>query len=344
MSTKTTPAVEALAGETTCANGLFDQPWWLDAVAPGAWDEVRIEEKGGTLARLPYLRTERLGLVSLVQPALTKTLGPWTRPSSGKRVRQLSTEMDLMGRLIAELPPYDRFHQQFSPLVTNWMPFMWAGFQATVAYTYRLEDIRDPEKVKADFHTSRRRAISKAEDQVEIRDDLGIDLFVELNKKAFRRRGTEPPYSDDFVRRLHAACTARGQFHLLFAVDAQGRLRAAEFSAWHGDTTYGLMAAFDPELPDVGAPSLLVWHAIMVAAEHGSIMDFGGSTMPGIEPFIRGFGGRPVPYLIVSRTNRKARAFSAGGEIAGGIAGRLGKVRRTVSGRRQTTSGRAAPA
>jgi hypothetical protein len=73
-------------------------------------------------------------------------------------------------------------------------------------------------------------------------------------------------------------------------------------------------------------------------------MDFGGSTMPGIEPFIRGFGGRPVPYLIVSRTNRKARAFSAGGEIAGGIAGRLGKVRRTVSGRRQTTSGRAAPA
>jgi hypothetical protein len=29
------------ADETSCANAIFQQPWWLDAVAPGRWD-VRI--------------------------------------------------------------------------------------------------------------------------------------------------------------------------------------------------------------------------------------------------------------------------------------------------------------
>ena len=43
------------ADETSCANAIFQQPWWLDAVAPGRWDEATVERDGRVVARLPYV-------------------------------------------------------------------------------------------------------------------------------------------------------------------------------------------------------------------------------------------------------------------------------------------------
>lgn len=31
---------------TPYANSVFEQPWWLDIVVPGLWDEVTVERKG----------------------------------------------------------------------------------------------------------------------------------------------------------------------------------------------------------------------------------------------------------------------------------------------------------
>ena len=33
-------------------NSLFEQPWWLDAVAPGAWGAVEVSRDGRVVARL----------------------------------------------------------------------------------------------------------------------------------------------------------------------------------------------------------------------------------------------------------------------------------------------------
>src|SRR6185436_4750407 len=41
--------------ETTCANAIFQQPWWLDAVAPGRWGESTVERGGRIVARLPFV-------------------------------------------------------------------------------------------------------------------------------------------------------------------------------------------------------------------------------------------------------------------------------------------------
>jgi len=41
---------------------VFHEPWWLNAVSPGGWTEVRVDEDGRTVARLPYAEKRRLGL------------------------------------------------------------------------------------------------------------------------------------------------------------------------------------------------------------------------------------------------------------------------------------------
>ena len=73
-------------GETGCANAIFQQPWWLDAVAPGQWAEVTCEHDGRIVARLPYVVRGRRGLRILTQSSLTHTLGPWVEPRAPQAV------------------------------------------------------------------------------------------------------------------------------------------------------------------------------------------------------------------------------------------------------------------
>ena len=58
--------------ETLCAHALFQQPWWLDAVA----DAAVVVRDGETVGRLPFVRKQRFGLTVLSRPPLTPFLGP----------------------------------------------------------------------------------------------------------------------------------------------------------------------------------------------------------------------------------------------------------------------------
>ncbi len=209
------PAGEVMSGDDHLgrAHTPFEQPWWLDAVAPGSWGEVVVERQGEPVARLPYVRKRKLGFTVLTQPPLTRFVGPWLRPSTGKYAKQLGVECELMGELIKQLPPHDVYRGSFAPAVTNWLPFYWAGFEATVRYTYRLNDLSDPDKLWAEVGGNVRSRVRRAQDQVEIRTDVCLDDVLRINRMLFERQGLSPPFDDDTGppprRRLSAArCAA----------------------------------------------------------------------------------------------------------------------------------------
>jgi hypothetical protein len=292
-------------------NSLFDEPWWLDALAPGAWDAVEVERGGRIIARLPYVRRRRLGLTQLGQPLLTQSLGPWVDPGEGKYARRLEVEKELLTALIDGLPPFHEFQQSFSTRITNWLPFYWAGFTASVRYTYRLEQLDDLDAIWAGFAENARRQIRKAEKQVEVRDDLPFERFLELHAATYARQGTAPPVSDDVLLRLDAAASARGARRFLAAVDADGRTRAAVYVVHDARTAYYLLGGRHADFPTGGEPSLLLWSAIRAARETSAAFDFEGSMIESIERFFRSFGARQVPYFRVQRVRGPARALQA---------------------------------
>jgi SAM-dependent methyltransferase len=289
-------------------NCLFDQPWWLEAVAPGQWGEAVLVRDGGAYARMPYVSKRRLGVTALTQPPLTAMLGPSIATSSDDYARGLAGEHRVMRELIESLPRFDLFRQAFHPSVTNWLPFYWSGFQATVRYTYRLDDLTDLDGVWSGFRHSLRRQIRKAERAVEVRTDLGITAFLETNEKSFRRQNLRLPYSRELVERLDAACALHDARRVFFAVDGQNRIHAALYIVWDGDSAYYLMSGGDPELRTSGAGSLLVWEAIRFCSRVTRSFDFEGSMIPSVERFFRSFGARQVPYLLVSKENLRGRA------------------------------------
>src|SRR3954454_9089777 len=123
------PVAPRPATDTPCVNAIFQQPWWLEAMAPGCWGDVTVERGGRTVARLPYVVRGRGRWRVLGQPPLTQTLGPWVERSAAKPANALTEEIELLTELEAGLPPAVAFRQQFSPAMLNALPFHWAGYR-----------------------------------------------------------------------------------------------------------------------------------------------------------------------------------------------------------------------
>ena len=298
-----------MSGASNC---LFDLPWWLEAVAPGQWSEVTL----GTRARWPYVSKRRLGVTALTHPRLTAMLGPCIEPASGDYAKTLSYEHETMRELLDALPRFDLFRQAFHPSVTNWLPLYWSGFQATVQYTYRIEDLTDLDRVWSGFRPSLQRQIRKAQRTVAVRTDLGLPAFLDVNEKSFRRQGLPLPHSWELVGRVDAACAAHDARRVFFAVDDRDRIHAALYVVWDRDSAYYLMSGGDPELRASGAGSLLAWEAIRFCSGVTRSFDFEGSMVPSLERFFRSFGAHQVAYLLVSKANLRGRAADAGRRLA----------------------------
>jgi hypothetical protein len=330
------PSMNTVLATTAASNGaiqtthtVFEQPWWLEATAPGRWGESVVRRGDDVVARLPYVINERFGVTVLSHGLLTPTLGPWVRETPGKYVKRLETEKDLMSELIEQLPPHDVFRQSFAPAVTNWLPFYWAGFDGTTRYTYRIPDLSDLDAVWGDFAHNVRRHVKKAGNELAVRTDLGVDVLVELNRQIFARQGLAAPYSAEFMRRLDRACAERDARSLLFAVDAQDRIHAAAFMVHDGDVTYLLTSGVDTELRSSGAQSFLVWEAIRHSATRSRSFDFAGSMIESVERFNRAFGAHQRPYLFVRRFRTRVKPLFAAREAMQRLA-----VARRRAGRR----------
>jgi hypothetical protein len=320
-----TPDLRPASDPTDRANAIFQQPWWLDAVAPGRWGETTVERDGRVVARLPYVVRGPRRLRTLTMPPLTQTLGPWVeRPTAGA-ARALSNEMEQLTALEAALPLADAFTQHFSPTMLNALPFYWAGYRLEVRYTYRLQGLRRREALWDGLRGNIRREVRKARRRLEIRDDLGLDRFYAVWTKTFARQGLQPSVSIAQLERLDAACAGRNARTMLFASDAANRVHAVIYVVWDRHAAFHLLAGADPELRTSGASSMLMWEAILRAGAVTDVFDFEGSMLKPVERFFRAFGSHQTPYLRVSRTSGRARMALAVREGWRRIAPRSGR-------------------
>ena len=213
---------------------MFQQPWWLDAVAPGRWTEVTVSAVAQTVARLPFVVRGPRPMRVLTQPPLTPFLGPWVARSPTR-----STPRHWATRWSCSPPSWRRgcraaamFRQSFSPEVIDVLPFIWGGYRAEVRYTYRLEGLGSEEALWDGLSGNIRREIRKARARVEVRDDLGLDRFHAVWAKTFDAAGAAPSRRSRWLERVDAACGARGAAAMLFACDGAGRVHAVAYIVW----------------------------------------------------------------------------------------------------------------
>jgi len=289
---------------------IFSQPWWLDAVAPGSWDEVKVEKGGKLVARQPFVYRETRFGRSLCMPKLTQTLGPWIDVGDGHLTKQLSKYKALGSELIQKLPNFVNFSQSFHYSIDNWLPWYWADFKQTTRYTYVIESLTDHEALWNGLASGIKTDIRKAKKTVRVHMDDKLDAFMMLNKKVFERQKIKQPYSRGVVDRVHAACASQNQNRIFVARDESGRAHAGVYLVWDNDTAYYLMGGGDPDFRSSGATSYCLWEAIKFASLVTKKFDFEGSMIEPVERFVRGFGGRPLPYMVISKMSPHWRVLS----------------------------------
>ncbi|HEX3868444.1 MAG TPA: GNAT family N-acetyltransferase [Gemmatimonadaceae bacterium] len=313
------------ADDISSTYALFQQPWWLDAVAPGEWSAVEVQSNGVVTGRLPF-RTKRVhGLTVATMPPLTPVLGPWIRPHTGRTLARISEENAILEALVEQVPRLDLFRHACAPDVSNCLPFLWHDFDVALSYTYRLDDLSDLDRVWKEMRDTTRQTVRKAEKTVGLRTDISIERLFTVLESTFVRQGLSAPFTLDFLKRIDAACVPRGRRRVFAAEDAQGRVHAVAYIVWDDRAAYYLLGGGDPELRRSGAQAFVLWEAIRFAQTVTKCFDFEGSVMRPIEQFFRGFGGRLTPYAIVTRMSARMRLMYGARDAFRSVASRMTK-------------------
>ena len=278
---------------------IFQEPWWLDAVAAGAWQSLEVTRGTRVVARMPIVPRRIYGFTIIRQPPLTPTLGPWIELSGTTMAKRLTEEKKIFNDLIDQLPKWDYIQLNFNHRITNWLPFYWRGLKQTTRYTYILNEISDLGTVWNGLQENVRWDIRKAERRLTVRTDLPLDKLLDVVELTFSRQGRKLPFRREVVRCVDEACVARDARRMFFAQDADGRIHAALYLVTDASYAYYLLGGADPRLRSSGAQSLLLWEAIKLASGKQLKFDFEGSMIESVERVFRAFGAVQVPYLQV---------------------------------------------
>lgn len=281
--------------QTPYANSLFEQPWWLDIVAPGSWEEIVISDKAGNVsARMPYVQEGK----RIIVPELTQTLGIWMSPETKA---DYGAQKKAIHEVFAHFSSCRDISIALNPCNDYVLPLRWLGYTMEPRFTYRLMDLSDCEKLYQGFNKTAKKNIKYARNKVTIVDQPAPETLWDMLNKTFEAQNRKNPMSKDLVMRIVQTCEETGHGKYLEARDAEENVHSCAYFVYDEEVCYYLLGASDNKFRSSGAQSLILWEGIQFAAAHSKIFDFEGSMVEGIENFFRQFGGICTPYYVVSK-------------------------------------------
>lgn len=275
-------------------NSVFEQLWWLEAVAPDVkWQEHLIKDGDKVKARW----VTPLG--TFFMPHLTQTIGFWINPEIVDKDRHYNVRKEIVSEIVSSLPA--NTHISLAPENSYYLPLHWAGFTVRPYATYRINDLSNIDALYASFASVVKKNIKSAKNKVKIEESGDIAVLHSLMEKTFQLQKRSYPFSKEYLSTIFEACKKHDAAKLLYARDENGNVHSGVLYVYDEKVCYYLIAGTDPQFRSGGANSLLLWEGIQFAAQHSRCFDFEGSMIEGIEKFFRQFGGELTIYYDVFR-------------------------------------------
>lgn len=276
-------------------NSIFEQPWWLDAVAPGEWESIEVREKDQLVARWPLVKKKQLRIRLYGMPSCTQTLGPWILCNLSNNVKALTKKKELYEALLKQIPSGRNFDVVLDNSANYFLPFRWAGFRVEPRLSYRFPDLTDLDMIFKGIKDSRKTVIKNAAKILTVKEETDIDIIIDQQKKTFERQGRRLPMSEETIRKIDDACKEHDARFMLVASDEKGNIHGASYFVYDSNICYYIMSGADPQYRNSGAGSLLIWEGIKKAAQVSKAFDFEGSNIKDVEVNFRTFG---APFIV----------------------------------------------
>ena len=276
-------------------NSIFEESWWLDAVAPGQWKELKIEKDGELVARWPIVLFGNKMRI----PKYTQTIGIWLNP---KYVQTIADEEEVYLQLIEQLPQDVKAEWSLAPENRFYLPFVWKGFSISVGASYVIEDLHDTDTILSQMSDMVRRNIKTAMKKVVVQESNNIDKLIEMSLATYSRQGRAYIVRPENLRRVYNAAKAHNACFLLAAKDAEGNVHSMSLFVYDENKCYYLVGASDPELNSKSkAHTLVLWEGIKIASLYSKVFDFEGSTIQGIGTYFRRFGSKFTYHFVIKK-------------------------------------------
>ena len=293
--------------EASPQGSLFCRSWWLRVVAPYS-RVLGYFDRGRLVAGIPLFFKKRLGIKFCTMPSLTQTWGVVIEPIEGKRVHQMTRQMEILTIFARHLAGEQVFLQRFQPTIANFLPFQWLGFRQVSRVTYVIEHLCDLDRVWAEMRENQRREIRKAEKRGIVVERCDPEIVAQNLAKTYVRQGLQSPAKTHLLRLVQQAARQNDAGECFAARDASGQVHAAAMLVWDRKRAYYLAGGGDPTLRTSGATALLLWRMMQFSCSRSAVFDFEGSQIPAVERFFRAFGASQVWYHEISKMPRWLRA------------------------------------
>lgn len=285
-------------------NSIFEEAWWLDAVAPGQWKELTVEDNGQLIARWPIVQQGGV----FKTPKYTQTLGIYLNPDF---VKTTEDEERVYLKLLEQLPENCAMQISLAPRNQFYLPFVWKGCSVSLGASYTIDNLEDMDAVFARCSKNIQRDIKQAQKKLNVVESNDIEKLIELSLATYRRQHREYVVKPNIIRAIFKVATEHEACKLYAAIDAEGRTHSMTLFVYDKHRCYYLIGASEPELNAKScANTLLIWQGIQLAAKNSKIFDFEGSTIKGIANYFSRFGSQFDYHIIVSRQSLSGELFS----------------------------------
>ena len=285
---------------------IFYNHWWLDAVSGnGHWKALIATDKNGKAQGVwPLYMEKKFGQSIIKMPTITPYLGPHIKePSHLTKLNSIySHNRKTLNQLIEQIPDFLYFNVMCHPSFKQLLPLKWKAYKQTNELSYVIEDIRDTKKVYADFASSLRNKITKAEKILTIEKTEILEPLVSLIDKTFSKQNLTNKISLSFLQKLTKAIKENGGDYMIIYAKKGDAYIAGNLIVLDKTTAYNLLAGADPKFLNEGAVPLVLWNAISSCSDKVKQFDFEGGLIQPIEIFFRSFGAQQLHYFRFIKT------------------------------------------
>lgn len=274
--------------------------WWNEVVKDN-WDVAVVANSEQVFAIMPYYVRKKGPWVMVTNAHFTPYTGPFHNYApEQKSTTKIAFEHNNNELLIAQLPKFSEYAQNFHLQFDNALQFQWKGFNDTNRYTYLLDLSLSEKQLFTNFRENTKRQIKKATKTLIVEETKDIALVEKLCKESapntiesayFRRIG-------DYIEKYKCG--------KIWKAYENGNDHATLLTICDKNSAYYLIGGSANQHRKSGAISLLMWEAIKNAKQLGlKYFNFEGSSVESIEQYLRGFGGELVSFRRITKNNSK---------------------------------------
>ena len=295
----------------TCSRGsVFQTTWWYRAWGFEPVVQILRGKDQKIEAGICYAVGWRFGSRAIVRPPCTAGNGPVFRPAGGQgRYKELTYSKQMTLLAIHSLPKLGFYDLRLRPADRDLMPYLWNGFETYIGYTYVIpateKDNWAEGAAKSTRKELRRAAREVVEQAYRIEENPKAREMLPLVQDTVVARQFRFPHLETKFAAWWQAILTQSMGCGFLLRDRDGIPMAADILIWDQHTAYSVLGGIRADLRnDSRVGTILLERMIREAHGRGLDFDFEGSVIPGVERFMRSFGGelRPMCRVVKIRS------------------------------------------